>query len=186
MSKKSAKTEQEINEAEKNAKDNAEEANENKEATDKTDEKANEADNLRKEIDELKDKNLRLMAEFENYKRRTRQEKESTYEFALSDAVKNFIPVLDTLEIALKNNSEDMQAYIQGIELIVKNFKDTLSKMGVNPIEALGNPFDPELHNAVMSTDEGDEESGTIVEEFQKGYKLKERVIRHSMVKVKN
>ena len=185
MPKKSAKNNQEANEEVK-AEEITEEVKEEVKETEETSEKEDKTEALEKELAELKDKNLRLMAEFENYKRRTRQEKESTYEFALSDVIKNVIPVLDTLEISLKNDTDDAKAYKQGIELIVKSFKDTLAKMGVNPIEALGQPFDPELHNAVMSTDEGEGESGTVVEEFQKGYKINERVIRHSMVKVKN
>ena len=171
MAKKSAKNQTEVNE-------------EVKENTSEETVKENETEALEKEIAELKDKNLRLMAEFENYKRRTRQEKESTYEFAVSDTIKNIIPILDTLELSVNGITDE--AYKQGTELIIKSFKDTLAKMGVNPIESVGQSFDPELHNAVMSTDEGDGESGTVIEEFQKGYKLKERVIRHSMVKVKN
>ena len=182
MSKKSAKNQTEVNEEE--IKEETLETVKTEETSEEVNEN-NELEALNKEIAELKDKNLRLMAEFENYKRRTRQEKESAYEFALSDAIKNVIPVLDTLEISLKNESDDAKAYRQGVELIVKSFKDTLAKMGVTPIEAVGQPFDPELHNAVMSADEGEGDSGTILEEFQKGYKLKERVIRHSMVKVK-
>ena len=174
MAKKSAKNQTEVNEKE---------VKENKTTSEET-VKENEKELLEKEIAELKDKNLRLMAEFENYKRRTRQEKESTYEFAVSDTVKNIIPVLDTLELSVNGITDE--AYKQGTELIIKSFKDVLAKMGVSPIESVGQPFDPELHNAVMSSDEGEGESGTVIEEFQKGYKLKERVIRHSMVKVKN
>ena len=189
MSKKSTKNQTEVNEEMTETVETEEttEAAEDSEKEENTEasEKDNETEALEKEIAELKDKNLRLMAEFENYKRRTRQEKESTYEFALSDAVKNIIPVLDTLELSLKNDTDDAKAYKQGIELIVKSFKDTLAKMGVTPIEAMGQPFDPELHNAVMSAEEGEGESGTVIEEFQKGYKINERVIRHSMVKVK-
>ena len=199
MSKKETKKSNEVNDEKNNNNEEKIENNEKSESAvnaentesaectekDVSSSESGEIQALKKEISELKDKNLRLMAEFENYKRRTRQEKESTYEFALSDAVKNIIPVLDTLELSVKNETNDGKAFRQGIELIVKNFKDTLAKMGVTPIEALGQPFDPELHNAVMSADEGDEESGVITEEFQKGYKLNEKVIRHSMVKVK-
>ena len=145
-----------------------------------------EIEKLQNEIKELKDSQLRTMADYENYKRRTRQEKESTYEYAVCETVKNIIPVLDTLELSLKNQQGDVESFRQGIELIVKNFHDTLAKIGVTAIEAEGKAFDPELHNAVMSADEGEGESGTIIEEFQKGYKLKERIIRHSMVKVKS
>jgi len=180
VSKKSAKNEANETKAEETKAEETVKETENETAS----EEINEKEALENEIAELKDKNLRLMAEFENYKRRTRQEKESTYEFAVCDAVKNIIPVLDTLELSVKSITDD--ASRQGIELIIKSFSDILSKMNVVPIEAVGQAFDPELHNAVMSVDEGDGESGTVIEEFQKGYKLKERVIRHSMVKVKN
>lgn len=183
MSKKETKK---SNEVQDEKKENIEEQKNDEAVTEKKSKKAEDkTEALEKEIADLKDTNLRIRAEFDNYKRRTQKEKESTYEYAVCDAVKNLIPILDTLELSIKNESKDEKAFHQGIELIVKNFKDTLAKMGVTPIDAVGQPFNPELHNAVMQADEGDEESGVVTEEFQKGYKLNERVIRHSMVKVK-
>jgi molecular chaperone GrpE len=138
-----------------------------------------------KEILELTDKRLRLMAEYENYKKRTQKEKESTYEFAVSNTVANILPVLDMLELSLKQETDDVAAFKTGVELVVKQFSDALGKMNVSKIEAINTQFDPELHNAVMMEEEGDAESGTVLEELQKGYKINDRVIRHSMVKVK-
>ena len=85
----------------------------------------------------------------------------------------------------MANETGNVEDYRKGIELVIKKFNDTLLKLGVTPIEAVGKLFDPEFHNAVMNSEEGEGESGTILDEFQKGYMLKDKVIRHSMVKVK-
>ncbi|MBQ7792025.1 MAG: nucleotide exchange factor GrpE [Clostridia bacterium] len=148
-------------------------------------EEANPLEELEEKIAALQDKNLRLMAEFENYKKRTQKEKEQSYEFAMADTVGKLLPVLDTLELSLTQNATDGNAFKAGIELVVKQFRTTLEKIGVTEIPALNEPFNPELHNAVMRAEDGDGEPDTVVEVLQKGYTLKERVIRHSMVKVK-
>ena len=151
------------------------------EQTEKTEEQTTH--NFEKEVNELKDKNLRLLAEFENYKKRTAKEKESAYDYAACNTILNILPVFDTLKAALQHS--DAESFKSGIEMVAKQFSDALTKIGVVEIEALNNQFDPELHHAVMRDEESDAESGVIVEEFQKGYKLKDNVIRHSMVKVK-
>lgn len=138
-----------------------------------------------KEISELTDKRLRLLAEYENYKKRTQKEKESTYEFAISSTIANILPILDMLELSLKQDTDDVVAIKTGVELVVKQFNTVLEKMNITKIDAVDVQFDPELHNAVMMEAEGEAESGTVLEELQKGYKINERVIRHSMVKVK-
>jgi molecular chaperone GrpE len=138
-----------------------------------------------KEISELTDKRLRLMAEYENYKKRTQKEKESTYEFAISSTIANILPILDMLELSLKQDTDDVVAIKTGVELVVKQFSAVLEKMNITKIDAVDAQFDPELHNAVMMEAEGDAESGTVLEELQRGYKINDRVIRHSMVKVK-
>ena len=137
------------------------------------------------ESNEAMEKYLRLAAEFDNYKRRTQKEKEGTYDLAVGNTVNDIIPILDTLEISMKNETGNVEDYRKGIELVIKKFNDTLSKLGVTPIEAVGKPFDPQFHNAVMNSEDGEGESGTVLDEFQKGYMLKDKVIRHSMVKVK-
>ncbi len=147
--------------------------------------KEEEIQKLKDDINILNDKYLRLLAEFDNYKRRTQKEKEGTYDLAVGNTVNDIIPVLDTLEISMKNETGSVEDYRKGIELVIRKFNDTLAKLNVTPIEAVGKPFDPEFHNAVMNSEEGDGESGTVLEEFQKGYMLKDKVIRHSMVKVK-
>lgn len=175
-------------EQEKNKKTTAEETIE--ETVEETVEVAEEAevnpmDELQAQIAALQDKNLRLMAEFENYKKRTQKEKESSYEFAMADTIGKLIPVLDTLELSLTQDATDGNAFKAGIELVVKQFNAALEKIGVTEIPALNEPFNPELHNAVMRAEDGDGEPDTVVEVLQKGYVLKDRVIRHSMVKVK-
>lgn len=145
----------------------------------------NPLEQLQAEVAALQDKNLRLMAEFENYKKRTQKEKEASYEFATADTVGKLLPVLDTLELSLTQDATDGNAFKAGIELVVKQFVTALEKLGVSEIPALNETFNPELHNAVLRQEDGDGEPDTVVEVLQKGYTLKERVIRHSMVKVK-
>ncbi len=165
-------------------KEKIEETTEEKEET-KEEALENEIQKLKDDANAINDKYLRLLAEFDNYKRRTQKEKEGTYDLAVGNTVNDIIPILDTLEISMKNETGNVEDYRKGIELVIKKFNDTLSKLGVTPIEAVGNPFDPEFHNAVMNSEEGEGESGTVLDEFQKGYMLKDKVIRHSMVKVK-
>lgn len=165
-------------------KEKIEETVEEKEET-KEETLENEIQKLKDEANSINDKYLRLLAEFDNYKRRTQKEKEGTYDLAVGNTVNDIIPILDTLEISMKNETGNVEDYRKGIELVIKKFNDTLSKLGVTPIEAVGKPFNPEFHNAVMNSEEGEGESGTVLDEFQKGYMLKDKVIRHSMVKVK-
>lgn len=181
-----AKKEKEIKE-QKNVEETVEETvDEAVEATEKeAEEQVDETKKLKDEINALNDKYLRLFAEFDNYKRRTQKEKDETYSRSLGDTVTSLLPILDTLEISMKNETGDVENYRKGIELVVKKFYETLEKLDVKPIEAVGTPFDPNFHNAVMNSEEGEGESGTVLEEFQKGYMHKERVLRHSMVKVK-
>lgn len=140
---------------------------------------------LEAQIAELTDKNLRLMAEFENYKKRTQKEKEVSYIYAAADTVGKLLPILDTLELSLTQDAADGNAFKAGIELVVKQYRTILEKAGVTEIPALNEPFNPELHNAVLRCEDGDAEPDTVVEVLQKGYTLGDRVIRHSMVKVK-
>ena len=145
----------------------------------------NPVENLEAQIAELTDKNLRLMAEFENYKKRTQKEKEQSYIFAAADTVGKLLHILDTLELSLSQDATDGNAFKAGIELTVKQFHTILEKAGVSEIPALNEPFNPELHNAVLRAEDGDGEPDTVVEVLQKGYTMGDRVIRHSMVKVK-
>lgn len=137
------------------------------------------------ELDELTDRYKRVMAEFENYKKRSSKERENLYGSILGDVVEAVLPVLDNLENASKVETKD-ENYKQGVELVLKQFKDVLKSKGIEEIEAIGTTFDPELHEAVSSVQDESKESQEIVQEYRKGYKFGNKVIRHSMVVVAN
>lgn len=137
------------------------------------------------ELAALNDKYLRICAEYDNYRRRSQKEKESLYADVKAEAVKSFLPVYDNLERALAQSTED-EAYRKGVEMIMTQFNATLKKLGVEPIESLGQKFDPQMHNAVMHTDDEQKGENEIVEVFQQGFKLGDKVIRFAMVRVAN
>ena len=141
-----------------------------------------------KQCDEYKDMIQRLAAEFDNYKKRTAREKEALYFDALSDVVSEFLPVIDNIERAINacKSENTQESMLEGIELISRQVKETLKKLGVEPIECVGKKFDPNLHEAVMHIEDDTYEQNVVVEEFQKGYICKDKVIRHSIVKVAN
>ena len=137
--------------------------------------------------DELYDKHLRLMAEYDNYKKRTQKEKEEIGSFATADAIEKLLPVVDNLERALDALSDsEKNTFTEGIELVYRQMMEIFEKMGVSEIDAVGKEFDPELHNAVMHIDDENFGTNTVAEQFMKGYKYKDKVIRYSMVKVAN
>lgn len=145
-------------------------------------------DEKTKKCDEYFSLAQRMAAEFENYKRRTAREKEALYVDATSDVVAAFLPVIDNLERAVQAAAKegDGQSLKEGIELVLKQINDVLKNLGVEEIKSVGEKFDPQLHNAVMHVDDDTQSENSIVEEFRKGYMIKDRVIRHSMVKVAN
>lgn len=132
----------------------------------------------------LYDKYLRLVAEFDNFKKRTQKEKDEIYSIAKTDVVLGLLPIIDNFERAEKF-SED-KAIEEGMALIKKQFSEFLKKIGVEEIEAEGKEFDPNLHNAVLHEDRDDVPDNTVVEVLQKGYRLGDKVIRYAMVKVAN
>ena len=140
---------------------------------------------LEKEQAVLNDRYLRLCAEYDNFRKRSQKEKDALYGDIRANTVSSFLPVYDNLERALKQGTED-EAYRKGVEMIMTQFNTTLEKMGVTPIECLGEKFDPALHNAVMHVDDEEKGENEIVEVFQKGFKLGDKVIRFAMVKVAN
>ncbi len=137
------------------------------------------------EYDELDDRYKRILAEFENFKKRSGKERENLYNSILSDVVAVMLPILDNLENAAKVETKD-EEYKKGIELVLKQFQDTLKAKGVEEIKALGETFDPELHEAVSSVQDDTKGEKEIVQEYRKGYKIGTKVIRHSMVVVAN
>ena len=140
---------------------------------------------LAKLVADANDKYLRLAAEYDNYRKRTAKEKESIYGDAKADTIKPMLAVYDNLERGIAQYDE-ADVHRQGLELITRQFVEVLTKLGVTEIEALGQPFDPEKHNAVMHVEDEEAGENTIVEVFQKGFMLGEKVLRFSMVKVAN
>ena len=131
------------------------------------------------------DASLRLLAEYDNYRKRSQREKDSLYADIKADTLLKFLPVYDNLVRALKQPTED-EAYRKGIEMIMTQFCTTMEKLGVEKIESLGKTFDPALHNAVMHVDDETKGENEIVEVFQEGFRLGDKVIRFAMVKVAN
>ena len=132
-----------------------------------------------------KDKYMRLLAEYDNFRKRSQKEKESLYTDIKADTLLKFLPVYDNLERALKAETAD-EAYKKGVEMTFNQLLDVFKKLGVEEIESVGKPFDPNLHNAVMHVEDEEKGENEIVEEFQKGFKVGDKVIRFSMVKVAN
>lgn len=143
---------------------------------------------LEEKIAELEEKRVRQLAEFENFRKRSEKEKSQMFEMGAKDVVEKILPVIDNFERGLMTVPEEQKedSFVQGMELVYKQIITALEEMGVSPIEAVGQPFDPNLHNAVMAVDDDSMESGTVAEELQKGYCYKDSVVRHSMVKVVN
>ena len=137
------------------------------------------------ELDELNDRYKRVLAEFENFKKRSQKERESLYNSVLGDIITGMLPAIDNLENAVKAESKD-EGYKQGVQLVEKQFKEFLAKHNVEEIETEGQIFDPSLHDAVGSVQDDGKQSQEIVQEYRKGYILGNKVIRHSMVVVAN
>ena len=138
------------------------------------------------QIEELTDQLKRNMAEFDNFRKRTEKEKSAMYEIGAKDVIEKILPVIDNFERGLKAVSEGGDAFAEGMNMIYKQLLKTLEDLGVKPIEAVGQPFDPNFHNAVMHIEDENFGENVIAEEFQKGYLYRDSVVRHSMVKVAN
>ncbi len=144
-----------------------------------------EENELEKKYNDINEKYMRTLAEYDNYRKRTIKEKETIYPEAKAMVIEKILPVLDNFTRALES-AENKDAFYEGIVMLKKQLDDTLASLGVEEIKAVGEEFNPELHNAVMHIDDEEKGENIIVEEFQKGYKIGDRVIRHSMVKVAN
>ena len=182
------KTEKAVSE-EKETKETAASEKENKETSEK-EEKASEKkkDPKDEKIDELNDKLKRSMAEFDNYRKRTDKEKSAMYEIGAKDVIEKILPIVDNFERGLNSIPEDAKgsAFEDGMEKIYKQFVKTLDDMGVKTIEAVGKPFDPNFHNAVMHVEDENLGENVVAVELQKGYTYKDSIVRHSMVQVAN
>jgi molecular chaperone GrpE len=146
-------------------------------------ERVSEAEKLRAERDALVDRLARMQAEFDNARKRAAKEQQDYRDYALVDAIKAIIPVLDSFDRALQTSPEKSEFHA-GVELIQKQLQDALAKIGVRPISANGEPFDPRYHEAIEMVDTDAVPDHHVLEELQRGYKLKERLLRPAMVKV--
>jgi len=146
---------------------------------------APEAPDQAAELKAAQDRYMRLAAEYDNFRKRSARERDAIFTDVRADTVTKFLPVYDTLLRAIKMMPEDDSGR-KGIEMTLTQFETVLTKLGVTPIEALGKEFDPELHNAVMHVENEDYGENIVMEEFEKGFKLGDKVIRFSVVKVAN
>ena len=145
---------------------------------------APEVEKLKAERDALLDRLARLQAEFDNARKRAVREQQDFREFAATDVIKNFLPPLDSFERALKSASPDSSDFRNGIDLIYRQFQDALQKIGVQPIPAVGQLFDPRVHEAVEMVDSTEVPDHHVFDELQRGYKYKDRLLRPAMVRV--
>ena len=150
--------------------------------------KRKKKDKKDEKIEELTDRLTRQMAEFDNFRKRTDREKSQMYEVGAKDVIDKILPVVDNFERGLGAVTEEEKEdpFVKGMEQIYKQLMTTLEGIGVKPIEAVGNEFDPDFHNAVMHVEDEEVGENIIVEEFQKGYMYRDSVVRHSIVKVAN
>ncbi len=144
-----------------------------------------EEDSIQKQLAQQEDRFLRLAAEYDNYRKRTAKEKEALWNDAKADTAIAFLPVYDNLERALKQPTAD-EAYKKGVEMTMNQLKEIFTKLGITEIPALGENFDPNLHNAVMHVEDENLGENVVAEVFQAGFQLGEKVIRFAMVKVAN
>ncbi len=138
---------------------------------------------LRQERDALLDRLARLQAEFDNARKRSLREQQDFREYALADALKSLLPIVDSFDRALASG-ESGPEFVNGVQLINRQFHDMLAKLGLQPVEAKGQPFDPNLHQAVQMVETDEVEDHHVIDELQRGYKLKDRLLRPAMVRV--
>jgi molecular chaperone GrpE len=153
-------------------------------ATDPAPALADEIVELRKERDSLHDRLLRQAAEFDNYRKRVDRERKDTAQYAAVEFLQDLLPIIDDFERALQTDAPGAESYRQGLEIIHRALMDMLRKRGVTPIEAVGTKFDPQVHQAVSYEEDSKRRDGEVTEEFRRGYRLGERLLRPAMVKV--
>ncbi|GAC1643753.1 MAG: nucleotide exchange factor GrpE [Acidobacteriaceae bacterium] len=145
---------------------------------------SDEVAKLKQEKLELLDRLARLQAEFDNYRKRLQREQDDFRQYAVADAVKAFLPIIDNFNLALKHDTGNAEELRKGVELIRKQMEDALSRLGVQVIEAHGSEFDPHHHEAIEMVESDEHPDNSVIEELQRGYKLKDRLLRPSMVRV--
>ena len=144
-----------------------------------------EGDEVKSEYEELEDRYKRLLAEFENFKKRSAKEREGLYNMITGEVLLVMLPIMDNLDKAASANTDDKE-YQNGVKMVVKQYSEALGKFGLKEIETVGKRFDPELHEAVSHIEDGNKGEQEIVEEYRKGYHIGNRVIRHALVVVAN
>ncbi|WP_313891793.1 nucleotide exchange factor GrpE [Psychrobacillus sp.] len=158
-------------------------------ATEEATEEVVEVDELtlvKQQLEEETDKSFRIRADFENYKRRVQLDKEADYKYRAQAVLTDILPVLDNFEraLAVGVTTEEAASLAKGVDMVYRSLLEAVLREGLEPIEAEGVPFDPNFHQAVMQEKDDSKEAGVVLQELQKGYKLKDRVLRPSMVKV--
>src|SRR5271165_1266621 len=143
-----------------------------------------EVEGLRSERAGYLDRLARLQAEFDNFRKRSAKEQQDFRDYALAEALRSLLPILDSLDRALKTGGVSVQDFRSGIELIDKQFHDALAKLGVEPVPAGGEVFDPNLHQAVQMVDTDEVADNHVIDELQRGYRIKDRLLRPAMVRV--
>jgi len=145
-----------------------------------------EYEELKQGFDELNEKYLRLAAEFENFKKRTERDHSRRLQFANEEFIREILPIMDDLERAVQSSREDasFERLQEGLEIVYENFKEVLKQRGIEPIESVGEPFNPDYHDAMMTRESEEYESETVIDEFQRGYKMGDKVLRHAKVVV--
>ncbi|SCJ91870.1 HSP-70 cofactor [uncultured Eubacterium sp.] len=184
MNNEEKKVNEELDEEVKNETPDTEETKEEEAGEEQTEDQA-DTEEKSEEDEALNSKYLRLMADFQNYKRRVEKEKSDIYAYANEKLVSQLLDVIDNFERALLHEAAD-ESFVEGMKMIFKQLTGVLEKAGLEEINALGEDFDPNFHNAVMTEDNDDYDSGKVTEVMQKGYLLNKKVIRPSMVKVNN
>ena len=188
MEKEVSDTEEEIEEVEDELEEDKEEpvSRADKKAAKKQAKLDKKADAYKEKIDQLEDRVKRQMAEFENFRKRTDKEKQAMFDTGAKSVIEKILPVVDNFERGLATVSEESKEdpFVDGMNRIYKQLMTELENIGVRPIEAVGQEFDPNLHNAVMQVESDEYESGVVAQELQKGYTYHDMVVRHSMVGV--
>lgn len=177
-----------IDDTETASEDVAEQEDDNTEKTKKFGRKEKKKDPKDILIEELTDRNRRQMAEFDNFRKRTEKEKTAMFEIGAKSIIENILPIVDNFERGFQTLSDEEKTspFAEGMEKVFRQLTTSLEEAGVKAIEAVGNEFDPNFHNAVMHVDDDSVGDNTVIEEFQKGYTYRDTVVRHSMVKVAN
>ncbi len=188
MEKEVSDTEEEIEEVEDELEEDKEEpvSRADKKAAKKQAKLDKKADAYKEKIDQLEDRVKRQMAEFENFRKRTDKEKQAMFDTGAKSVIEKILPVVDNFERGLATVPEESKEdpFVDGMNRIYKQLMTELDNIGVKPIEAVGQEFDPNLHNAVMQVESDEYESGVVAQELQKGYTYHDMVVRHSMVGV--